>query len=369
MNRTRVENVRKQTQFAFAIGHGSLITNNSRASNLGKHQFTVPSGIHVVFFSNPGYWISLRVLNDPNLLKILDNPQQFKKFIDGELPRDEIPKIVKESNWNWKQHIYGPGMLCPNMYLQMYDEENTSWGRWYNNMCGFYYFDTIFNQQRTIVKSSAKKYTSAENLVTNLKQTPFKGVLFLFGCRGDPAVPESIMKRRFNASGKFGQPQTYLLPPSRIVPELTEYERYAARYMGKKRIINRPHPGSRKSKTLVNRSSSLNNTQNNLPTLNFPVRTLNKYTKMVRRIQEPTFGVRGDKQLQIQAARKYFPTFFHRNMTNENVRLWINSIKRSNANLTNRMSTLWNSETINQNWKNNRNVARRLLYRIKNLER
>ena len=98
-------------------------------------------------------------------------------------------------------------------------------------------------------------------------------------------------------------------------------------------------------------SSNTNNTQ-----LNFPPHILNKYKRMVERIQQPTFGVRGNRQLQIEAARRYFPAFFHRTMSNENIRTWINGIKRS-ANLTNRMASLWNAETIENNWKNNRNLA------------
>jgi len=209
-------------------GHGSLITT-------GNIEFKVPDDVYIVFISRPGYWLSLRLLAQSRMMNMLKSETKMRQLIMGKLSKTNTPDIITKSHWNWKNHIYPPKTLCPNMYFQIYDKSGTSVGNWYDNMCGIIYLE-----------NSGSRFGHNQNV--NLKdivlQAPKKGVFFVFGCRGDP---NSNMKPSFNKYGKFGEPQNYPIPYSLPTSVINKHEKLVKTLMVKR--VRTPALSLRKSKT------------------------------------------------------------------------------------------------------------------------
>ena len=222
MSQTKLERFQKNAQtqkFVSIIGHGTLI-NTPNSSH-----FTIPEGMSVIFVSKPGYFVSLRSLKDDKMMNLLLSQTKLRQFIDDKLPVSEIPDIVRNSHWNWKNHLYTSGMMCPNMGFQFYDKAETSWGRWYNIRSGVWYPGT---DRRPRFKGRDLTLKS----VVNSLQT--KGILVVFGCRGDPQTYERT-GRAFNTFGQGGR-QNYPVPRTALVRNIETLERAARRHMTAKRV-------------------------------------------------------------------------------------------------------------------------------------
>lgn len=349
---TRINLIRSNIDnfnFAIAIGHGQ--------HKPSLPPVLVPDNIYVVFMTAPGYLGHLQNTTSQKFQNVFSNKNKVRQLIRGTLPVNQRPSLVTNKQWDWKKHIYPPRALIANHELELFDRNNPS----YDRISGVWFL-------RDPSSSIGHGLTvNLQQILNEVRQRETgKVMLFISGCRGDPAIAQQSLNAALalneNGYKRVVGPQVYNVPLTNYLRSIRTLENQSRRYMGAKRL------GSSSNSRSANNSNSNSNRELNL-NLNISSGTLNKYKRMVQRIQNPTFGVRGNRQLQVEAARRYFPDFFPRNMTTENIRSWINTIKRNNSGLTNRMTTLWSTEPVENNWRNNRNVARRILYRIRNLER
>ena len=227
---TRIEqfqrNARSQ-KFISVIGHGTLIHPGNTLFN-GTPFFQVPEGVSIIFISRPGYWIPLRALHDDNMLSLLHSERKLQRLIAGTLSAEETPIIIKRAAWNWKNHIYTPGMYCPNMGFELYDNAQTRWGVWYNQQCGVYYPGA----NNSGLSYKGKKGTLM-NLISSLHK---KGIIVVFGCRGDPSVYHNT-RTAFNRFGRSaGRVQNYSIPRTILTTAVQHRENEARRYLTVKRV-------------------------------------------------------------------------------------------------------------------------------------
>lgn len=215
-------NRNKNNRIAFVsmIGHGTLISANATNST-----FRIPSDKFVIFISRPGYHIALRELKESRMMNLLKSRHKLQQLLTDTLPSKNIPKIVTRSPWNWKRHIYSPGMITPNMGLELYDNANTSWGRWYDSQCGVRFAGDPAVYGRT----SPPVMQSLKDLVNEVKGP---AIIFVFGCRGDPQTYHATSSA-FNKHGRYGG-QKYRLPSSSLVSDIHTRESQSARYLAKR---------------------------------------------------------------------------------------------------------------------------------------
>jgi hypothetical protein len=222
-NTTRIEEFQRNSdkiRLMTITGHGSLIHGNN-------DNFKVPSGKYIIFISKPGYWISLKLLYEDIMMRLLHSEPKLRLLLHDKLPQRYLPNVIKYNNWNWKNHIYPPGTACPNMYLETYDRGHRLWDIWYNEQCG--------------VRTAGRPRVSFKNLKITLKQlinrTPENGIFFVFGCRGDPHTYAETETTFRSVSEPRRVVQKYHLPKSILVSNITKHENSTSRYFTKKRIL------------------------------------------------------------------------------------------------------------------------------------
>jgi hypothetical protein len=191
-------------------GHGTLLPDNS--------SFEVPADKYVIYISNPGYWLSLKIIKEDKIMGLFRSAPKLHKFLTDSLPASEIPDIITKHNWNWKRHIYAPRMMCPNLGLEMYDKAPTSWGRWYDSQCGV----KIVGESSVYYKNDNK---TLKQILANINGP---AVVFVFGCRGDPDI-YNTMKSSF----KHG-PQNYPLLATKLSENTKAHEKMIYRMMSKR---------------------------------------------------------------------------------------------------------------------------------------
>jgi len=326
--------------------------------------------------TKPGYLGHLQNTTSAKYQNLFSNQNKVRQFIKGNLPRNQLPTLVTNKAWDWKKHIYPPTSVIANHTLELYDRNSSA----YDALSGVWLLsDPSVRQGHGTILNLQEILNYVRNRETG------KIIVFISGCRGDPTISQQSLNAALalnqNGYARVVGPQTYNIPLTNYLKSISNLENQSARFMRLKRSALSGNNINRVKRLAVSvnnlnrlRGNAGSSSGNNGTSLNLSVNlggsnVLNKYKKMITRIQTPTFGVVGGKQLQVQAARKYFPYFFNRRMTNENVSNWISSIKRNNTNLSNRMTTLWKYEVVQPNWKNNRTIVRRILYKIKNIER
>jgi hypothetical protein len=229
---SRLQDFQRNAQnkkFISVVGHGTLINPTDPSFNTYNSTFfRIPEGVSVIFISKPGYFISLRNLRDDKMMSLLHSESKLRRFIAGTLATDEIPRIVKRAAWNWKNHIFTSGMMCPNMGFEFYDNAQTSWGRWYNSKCGVWYPGTNTEPEYKGRRGTLK------NLISSIHK---KGIFMVFGCRGDPAEYNRTMTA-FREYGRTGGRQNYRVPLSPLTRNVRLREIEASRYLG----LKRPRP-------------------------------------------------------------------------------------------------------------------------------
>jgi hypothetical protein len=377
---TRLNNIRANIQnvkFAVAVGHGA------HASSLPP--VLIPPNMYVVFLTKPGYLGSLRNTISQGWKSVFSHQNKMRNFIKGTLPRNEIPTLVTKLGLDWKKHIYGPGMIIPNHILEMKDAVYPQ----FDSMTGLW-----------LPSSPTRRifYNQTVNLQQLVATTRFsesgKVILFISGCRSDVTITQQALHaaRSLNANGyhRLVGRQNYNVPLTNYLRAIQSFEQHTSRYMTLKR--HSENTGRRvRSKTVGAASSGNNNGStngNNGRNWNAIMANaraagagnninIKPYFRMINRIKMNTFGkivVRGvNKNFAIPAARRYFPKFFPRSMTSENVRRWVNSIKSSNNSLTNNINALHRavnsgSVPVENNWRTNRNLTKRILHRIHTIE-
>jgi hypothetical protein len=248
---SRLQNFQRNARtkkFISVVGHGTLINPLDPSFNsYNSTFFKIPEGVSVIFISKPGYFISLRHLRDDKMMSLLHSESKLRRFVAGTLTADEIPRIVKRAAWNWKNHIFTSGMMCPNMGFEFYDNVPTSWGRWYNSQCGVWYPGT----------NTGPEYKGRRGTLKNLiPSTHKKGIFIVFGCRGDPTEYNRTMTA-FREYGRTGR-QNYRVPLTPVTRNVRLRENEASRYLGLKRprpsqTLRRSNsPKAKRARTTVN---------------------------------------------------------------------------------------------------------------------
>lgn len=372
---TRLNNLRANIQnvkFAVAIGHG--------AHDPTLPPVLIPPNMYVVFLTEAGYLGSLLNTISHGWRHVFGNQNKIRQFLMGTLPQNEIPTLVTRIGLDWKKHIYGPGMVIANHILEMkdavYPQYDRMAGLWFpgSNTNRLYYNQTVNLQQL---------------VATARSRLDGKVVMFISGCRSDIRITQQALNaaQSLNTNGYYqitGR-QNYSVPLTNYLKSIQNVEQQAARYTTLKRI-RRNNTKRRVVRRAVGASSGSNsNGSNNLNSrmteINALLRTtrisnngynINPYIMMINHIKTNTFGkrfVRGEpKYFTVAAARSKYAKFFPPNMTTENVKRWISSIKRSNSLTNNILEMRISHEPINNNWRTNRSLAKRILHRIHTIE-
>lgn len=344
--------------------------------------------MYVVFLTTPGYLGLVPNTVSRGWREVFGYQNKMRQFITGTLPRNQIPTLVTKLGLDWKKHIYGPGMVIPNHTLQMKDDST----RAYDDMSGLWFPE--INTNRVYYNQTV----NLQQLVATTRfRLPGKVILFISGCRSDVTItgPAINAAMALNAAGyiRLVGRQNYNVPLTNYLRAIQNFEQHTGRYMTLKRINANTGRTVKRAK-LVGAAAAGDNSNSNSGSNNLGARlneisanaraagagnniNIRPYMKMINRIKMNTFGklvVRGvNKNLAIPAARKYFPKFFPRTMSSENVRRWITSIKNSNNSLENNINALHRavksgSVPVENSWKNSNRLSTRILHRIHTIE-
>jgi hypothetical protein len=208
------------------------------------------------------------------------------------------------------------------------------------------------------------------------------GILFVTSCRGTTNLPNSYQNLTAN----------YTFPNWSLEYNLQLQNEISSRMLKRRRAGGESNTGNagRVAKARVGNNGAAgasNNLSARLDEINANYRAaraanpgnkinISPYMKMIYNIKMNTFGKRvinrQNKFFPVAAARRY-TKFFPANMSNANVERWVNSIKRSNNSLTNNINALHRavssgSVPLENNWRTNRNLTKRILHRIHTIE-
>jgi hypothetical protein len=372
---TRVNNIRSNIQnfkFAVAVGHG--------AHDPNLPPVLIPPNMYVIFLTKPGYLGSMGNTVSYGWRRIFGNQNKMRNFIKGNLPRNEIPRLVTQLGVDWKKHIYPPGRIIPNHILEMKDyaildgpyakpliqEYDDMAGLWLpsNMNHRLFYRDTVNLQQL---------------VATTRFMESGKIILFISGCRSDVRITNhalaAAMALRSNGYKRLVGRQNYNIPLTNYLKSIQNFEQYAGRYMTLKR-----HRGNTERRVVRGATASTpasgNTTSLNLNNIHIPSHNLTPYLRMINHIKTNTFGQRtalGETTMRPIAAARRYTKFFPANMSNENVQRWVNSIKRTNNNISNRLKELHTGILrrefeVDNTWRTHRNIPKRILHRIYTIE-
>jgi hypothetical protein len=212
------------------------------------------------------------------------------------------------------------------------------------------------------------------------------GILFVTSCRGTTNLPTSYQNLTANYSFPNWSLEYNLQRQNVISSRMLKRRREggASNNTGNSGRVAKARVGNNRSVRNNGAAGGNNNLGARLNEINAEYRAtraansgnkinISPYTKMIYNIKMNTFGKRvingQNKFFPVAAARRY-TKFFPANMSNENVRRWVNSIKNSNNNITTRITALRTHayEPIENNWRTNRNLAKRILHRIHTIE-
>lgn len=164
INRTQAFAAQSNTKFKLVVGHGALSGTYER----------LPEDTYIIFLSKPGHLISQG--------SITQHPQMrrhsyLRNAISGVLPRWAIqPTRLKM----WKEHVYGPGNVYPDMIINFFDHTMTglrTQGTPFNRLAGV----TTINTNRT---TTHFKGTTAN--LSNIIRFRGKGIYIVAACRASP---------------------------------------------------------------------------------------------------------------------------------------------------------------------------------------
>lgn len=375
---SRLNNLRENIQnvkFAVAVGHG--------AHDSSLPPVLIPPNMYVIFLTKAGYLGLGSDTITQGWKNVFGSQNKMRNFIKGNLPRNEIPTLVTKLGLDWKKHIYGPGMVIPNHSLEMKDSQRPP----YDSLCGLWLPSSL--TPRLFYRDTV----NLQQLVNATRSRLFgKVILFVSGCRSDITITQQALNaaQALNASGyqRFAGRQNYSVPLTNYLRAIQSFEQNMSRYITLKRVqknnerrIRARTVGAASNGNSNGSTSGNNNGRNWNATManakaSITVNRVNlhPYIRMINHIKMNTFGkrvVRGEttKFLPVAAARK-FTKFFPANMSNENVLRWVRSIKNSNKNITTRMTAYHTNqyEPVENNWRTNRDLARRILHRIHTIE-
>jgi hypothetical protein len=162
IERTKVLATQPSTKFKVIVGHGVLTGTYKR----------VPEDTYIIFLSKPGHLISQgSVIQNPQLLR----NSYLRSAISGVLPRWSIAPTRLGA---WKEHVYGPLSLYPDMSVNFFDHDargiRTN-GTPYNRLTG------LHTMRSNNSKTTTFKGTDAH--ISNVIRLSGKGIYIVAACR------------------------------------------------------------------------------------------------------------------------------------------------------------------------------------------
>ena len=164
INRTKALAAQSNTKFKLVVGHGALTGTYER----------LPEDTYIIFLSKPGHLISQG--------SITQHPQMFRhsylrNAISGVLPKWSIQPTRLGM---WKEHVYGPANLYPDMIINFFDHTVRglrTQGTPYNNVSGVHAINA--NRKVTYFKGSTAN-------LSNIIRFRGKGIYIVAACRASP---------------------------------------------------------------------------------------------------------------------------------------------------------------------------------------
>jgi len=162
INRTKALAVQPTTKFKLVVGHGTLIQHYSR----------VPEDTYVIFLSKPGHSLSGHsVVGNPRIFR----HSYLRNAITGATPMSNIRPVRLGM---WKQHVYGPGNVYPDMNIEFFDYNPAGFrttGTPANAVFGVHTINTT-NRRNTRFKGSSSN-------LSNIVKLGGKGIYIVASCR------------------------------------------------------------------------------------------------------------------------------------------------------------------------------------------
>ena len=183
INRIKSNVMHPTMSFKLVVGHGGLTGTLAR----------LPADTYIIFLSKPGHLIAQG--------SVISNPQMFRhsylrNVISGVIPRWSI---LPHRFGRWKEHVYGPGDIYPDLSLNFYD----------HNSSGVRLNQTPFNNRTGVHSINATTRTRHFKGVTahlsNVIRLRGKGVYIVLACRASSqrsyAGAMSSFRRNFRLTG------------------------------------------------------------------------------------------------------------------------------------------------------------------------
>jgi len=355
-------------RMAMVLAHGTYAS---------REAFSIPAGIIVIFVSRTARYLPQSVINTA-FYNVFTNTQRIHNILSNT--NSNPPNFLQ----GWERRVYGPGDTCPNIVLQMSDP---NWGM------GLHTLPMAQNELRTTPGTFMGQTMKLSELMPLLSGS---GILFVTSCRGTTNLPNLYQNLTANYSFPEWSLEYNLQRQNEISSRMLKRRREGgvsnnsgnnagnAGRLTRVRVGNNGRAGASNN----GRAGASNNGSNNLGArlneLNANLRAANlgnrlnirPYMKMIYNIKMNTFGKRvidGQNRFFPVAAARRYTKFFPANMSNANVARWVNSIKRSNNSLTNNINELHRavnsgSVPVENNWKNNNRLSKRIFHRIHTIE-
>jgi len=321
-------------RMAMVLAHGTYASRNA---------FSLPAGIIIIFVSKTARYLPQSVINT-EFYNVFTNTQRIHNILSNTNSRP--PLFLKD----WERRTYGPGDTCPDLTIQMNDP---NWGM------GLHTLPLVRNQLRTTAGAFMGQTMKLSELVSSLSGS---GILFVTSCRNTTNQPFSYRNLTANYSFPEWSLEHNLQRQNEISSRMLKRRAGgASNSSGRVRADNNSINARVRE---INANLRATGTANNI--------NITPYMRMIHHIKMNTFGKRGQVSKPVDAARRY-SKFFPANMSNENIARWVNSIKNSNNNITNRIKNLRagvlrGEFQIENRWRTHRNLPMRVLHRIYTIE-
>lgn len=149
-----------------------------------REGFSVPNGLIIIFVSRTARYLLQSVVN-ADFYNVFTRTQRIQNILSN--PNSRPPIFLKD----WERRTYGPGDLCPNINLEMFD---AGWGM------GLHALPLVQNQLRTTPGIYMGETIKLSELVSRIHGS---GILFVTSCRGTTDLPRYYA----NLSANYTFPQ------------------------------------------------------------------------------------------------------------------------------------------------------------------
>ena len=174
-----------------------------------REAFSVPNGLVIIFVSRTARYLPQSVVNT-EFYNVFTRPERIHGILSNTNSRP--PVFLKD----WERRTYGPGDLCPNINLEMFD---AGWGM------GLHALPLVQNQLRTTPGIYMGETIKLSGLVSRIHGS---GILFVTSCRGTTDL--STYYQNISANYKF--------PEWSLEYKLQEQNEISSRMLKRRRNTN-----------------------------------------------------------------------------------------------------------------------------------